>query len=529
MIQPAFARTPARVWNSLRTGSEPFPPALAAVVVGAHLYSMWVIGATYWADSIDFVSFGDFIARGALGQFYSGDRYFLAQHQMPGLPLLWAFLSGLDERMIWYALALIQHGFAAMSLITFALALRRFLPPLTIFVGALATSMHPFFSAFHNALMTESIMSSCALLAAAQFVNFYADRNLSATRVTLIAGSVVVGSMFRSYFLLFGLLLCVALFLFDNNFTNRRRATLCFGVVLLSVSVFPIYRYSIIGKLFLPNLDFIELTVKSMALPGLTAPAESALLELPELSSVVSIEQLRTRPISYDESIELSKRMLAEGQSEQTVRSKFRATASAMMTGQFLQNLRFTGSALGLLNLPFLGDPAGPGQLYLKTGELREHQNYYYEWFGWTQQENYQATFDAFVESDRQSPNLYSVESIDRYATAIRGHITASPIWAKDPLRLAKIPPDILVAGWLLFVIVMLFRAPGIAVLFVLPVVMVLIACLAVPIGSIRYAHPLFPFYLIGASFSCGWLGGVARGFIANGFRGAGTSRSRVT
>jgi hypothetical protein len=481
---------------------------------------MWVIGATYWADSIDYVGFGDFIARGALGQFYSGDRYFIEQHQMPGLPLLWALLSRLDEQMIWYALALVQHGFAAVSLITFALALRPFITPLAIFVGALVTSIHPFFAAFHNAVMTESIVSSCALLAAAQFVNFYADRNLSTTRVTLIAASVVVGSMFRSYFLLFGLFLCGALFLFGNHFTNRRRATLCFGVIALCVSLFPIYRYGIIGRLFLPNLDFMELTMKSLALPGLTSPAEAALQELPELSSVVSIEQLRTRPISYGESIELSKRMLAEGQSEQSVRSRLRAVASAMMTGQFLNNVRFTGSALGLLNLPFVGDPAGPGQLYLKAGDLREHQNYYYQWFGWTQQDDYQATFDAFIQSDRQSLNLYTVESIDRYATAIRQHISASPIWARDPLRLAKIPPDILVAGWLLFVIVMWFRAPGIAVLFALPVAMVLIACLTVPIGSIRYAHPLFPFYLIGASFSCGWLASVTRGVITKGLRG---------
>src|SRR5687767_5309219 len=117
LMNRTHAASAWRAWNSWRIGKTPFPQTLAVAVVAAHLYSMWAIGATYWADSIGFVSFGDFIARGALGEFYTGDRYFLVQHQMPGLPIFWALLSRLDEQVIWYALALVQHGFAAVALI----------------------------------------------------------------------------------------------------------------------------------------------------------------------------------------------------------------------------------------------------------------------------------------------------------------------------------------------------------------------------------------------------------------------------
>jgi hypothetical protein len=500
-------------------GRRPYTYTLVIAVVLGHAYSMWATGATYWADSIDYVGFGEFFARGAPQQFYSGDRYFLLQHLMPGLPLLWAILSNLDERLVWYALALVQHGFAAVSLIAFALALRPFLGSLTVFVGALATSVHPFFSAFHNAFMTESIMSSCALLAAAQFVSCYAERNVTVTRASVLVASVVVGSMFRSYIVLLGVFLCMALFLFVGGCTYRLRAIVCMALIGMSVFLFPAYRYAISGKFFLPNVDFVELTVKSTALPSLTPQAETALLALPELSSVVSIEQLRTRPIAYEESIQISKRMLAEGQSEQDVRARLRSVASAMIGGQFLRELRFAGSSVGLLVVPFLGDPTAPAQSYLNVGDLQKHQEYYYQWFGWTQKDDYQATFDSFIRSNRQESNLYSAAAIDRYVAVLRPHISDSPISTKDPLRLAEIPPDLFVAGWLVCLLVMLFRAPAIAALFVFPVATVLIAVLTVPIGSIRYAHPLVPFYLIGTSYSIGWLADVSRRSVRHALR----------
>lgn len=495
----------ATVRKSWTTGERPFPQLLAAAVLLAHGYSMWAIGATYWADSIDYVGFAGFIAAGVPERFYAGDRFFLMQHQMPGVPLLWALISQLEERLIWYALAVVQHGWAAAALITFALALRPFLAPWTILVGALSTSLHPFFSAFHNGVMTESIMSSCALFAGAQFVNCYANRSVSVMRASLTVTSVVTGSMFRSYFLLFGVLLCLGLLLFCRDPKSRIRATLCVGLIGLSIFAFPIYRYGVIDRFFLPNLDFIEPTMKSLALPGLTARAELALRGLPELSSVVSIEKLRERPIAYGESIELSKRMLSAGQTEQEVRTKLRSVAGEMMTDRFLHNLRFTGSAIGLLVVPFAGDPNGPGQLYMKVADLQQHQQYYYRWFASTQQADYLATFEAFSRSYAQDPDPYLAPSIDRYVAALTPHIARSPLWARDPLRLAAVPPDLFVAAWLLFLFAMAARAPGIALLFLLPVTTVFIACLAVPIGSIRYAHPLIPFYLFGASFTFGW------------------------
>src|ERR1700721_74329 len=137
---------------------------MLVIIVGAHTLAFWSFGATFWIDSIAYVSLGDALFDpNKLRTFYDGIGRWSYSHLGPGTPLFWSGLQLLPTRLQWPTMAVLQHLMAALSCWSaFAWAIR---PCLLALCGVGVLSFLPFYESGHQMLMTESFASSLLLIA----------------------------------------------------------------------------------------------------------------------------------------------------------------------------------------------------------------------------------------------------------------------------------------------------------------------------------------------------------------------------
>jgi hypothetical protein len=418
---------------------------------------------------------------------------------MPGLPILWSAINVVAPQHAWYALAILQHALAGAALVRFAMALRGRIPDSAILLGATLLDLHPFFMAFHNALMTESITSSMLLLTAAQALSICRARPPVPGQFVLFAIFTIVGSLLRSYTFTVGAAYLATIAVVHRDFRTWIQTGLCGLAIAAGVIAFPVYRYAATGKFFMPNVDFVLPTLIGFTLPRSGPEAEVALRQLP-LPPGFDFARLRASGLTYTDSIAIAKSLIGSGYSDADARRKLHDVASKMGAGQLARNARFTLVSIGSVVLPYLGDPDAPGQESLTVGKLRDHQQYYYRWFAWLQNRDYSPVLADFIGRYRSQPELYPDRFVTHYADAIVPHVAAYSTELRDPIRIGAVWPDYFILGWLVFIIAILRKAPAVALIFLAPVIVNYVDCLSVPLAEIRYAHPLFPFYVIGTA-----------------------------
>jgi hypothetical protein len=127
------------------------------------------------------------------------------------------------------------------------------------------------------------------------------------------------------------------------------------------------------------------------------------------------------------------------------------------------------------------------------------HLQSYYRWNAGLSTSNYVSLFDEFTARYRAMPQYDSSTVIDWYVNRVRLHIREHPTPWRNFIGLNSISPDALVILGLIGFAVLSWRDWRLAVILSMLIAPVYFSALyATFVGDNRYAHFLWPFYILG-------------------------------
>jgi hypothetical protein len=207
--------------------------------------------------------------------------------------------------------------------------------------------------------------------------------------------------------------------------------------------------------------------------------------------------------VSYLDSLKMTHDLMASGLTLEQAGQRIGGAATALRLSSpevIRRQLQSTLSSLGFQQLATCCWGNSPSSRSFPTGadELR-HLRTYYQWASGLSPADYGATFDDFISRYRGQPAIYSDRAIDWYASRVGPYVTAAGARMRDPLRLGRISPDIVVIAGLAGLALLAWRNVWIALAIGAMLGSVYgPALLASYVGDNRHSHALVPVYLLG-------------------------------
>ena len=136
------------------------------VVLGLISFVAWLtFGAVTWVDARSYID----IARELRSiedfhQHHAGSRIWFHNYVPLALPLMWRFLEQIPVELIWPVVSLSNRVVAVLALVYFVRSLQTVHRSALFSVVAVLLALHPFYQAFQNAFITESMSSSLLIL-----------------------------------------------------------------------------------------------------------------------------------------------------------------------------------------------------------------------------------------------------------------------------------------------------------------------------------------------------------------------------
>lgn len=503
---------------------------LAFLVIALHAYFLWIFGATFWFDSMDYVNLGNEVVLP-----HSGPRFFYLQHQGVGEGFLWMQCVELLGERAWLGLAIVQHGLSVLATLWFCLTLssteslpvRLGMPG--AYLAALLLTCHPFLRAFDNSIMTESVAGSMLLLCLGAGIRLLDGQGRSNVAILVLAA--VVGTQFRSYLapIAVGLLVCV--WLFREVGRAPLRSTLGLGVrtssIALGALAFPVLRWLGTGFFFLPNFAFWSVPVAIENNPGLAADFFTGIeADLPSEMTASRLEKLTTKPMNIYDWAQIAQEMMNRGAGLDETSRSFSQLASALRTEStdtIVNQLALPGMALGFTRYDLLFSPDYRIRRAFDVRGLAQFNDFHYRWLSWTISPDHSPWFRDYMKRYRQRPAYFPPAHLDQYES-VAPYLKVSGVRRKDPLGLVNVPPDVWLLAATLGLLVLLYRSPCVACLLAVPAVVSYFIMLACGIGGIRYFHLMMLVYLpLTAYFVvalCEWILSGIDEVVGLGFRG---------
>jgi hypothetical protein len=358
--------------------------------------------------------------------------------------------------------------------------------------------LHPYYMAFHNSPLTESLSSSALLVLIAAGMRI-AQQSNAGTALLLFATAGALGVQLRSYNAAY-VLPCLAILILVCTEYRRRWVIAGVGLIVVgSLLVFPIYRWVRMGVFFLPNTDYLALPHALNINPHVSEPTLRMLERMP-LPQGQSAQRIASQGLSYPIAAELGARLKSVGYSDAEARQAVKRIAWAIRTDSaavLANQLRYGLLSVGCPNLALLGTRDSEFLRGYTLGEYRDHVKYYLSWFAWTKFDNYLPVFDQYLaifEKNSITIDQVARNGLERFLRPF--FVTRGPN-LRDPLRHMSVPLEVWVFGWLAGIIIIVRRQQAGAALFVVAPVVSYFASLQVPIGDVRYAQPLIPLYII--------------------------------
>lgn len=464
-----------------------------------------MFGATYWYDSAIYVQLAKALVQpDGLIDFYSGSRYYIFQHLMPGLSVLIALASLLFGPYAWIALAVFQHIVAAIALFYFINVAIKWMPLwASLFLGILI-ALHPFYAAFHNAPLTESLSGSFVIFGLALVLDIIYQKKYSWKQLIALTGVGILATQFRSYIgVVFILYLAIIFFL---NFSIRKCLPVCISAILIGLSVlaFPIYRSIQIDDFFMPNVDNLIL---GHVLYLYLEPSERSkkILNTIPYPPDLPMEKVLSEGLDFKSSAFLADYIDTVTGSNRKTRQLLSGVARNLRfdtTTVIINQLRLNLSSIGFNYLQFCFDKG----LQIRRGgytwnKLKKLAQYYYNWHSWGKK-NYQETFKKHLEMYRRYPSIYDDHVIFEYDRMISPYISSQSIFPRDPLFLNKVPSDLWVLCGLIGLPFIYYKSKKATFVFIVTIGIVYISTLiGSVVGNPRYAYPLMPLYFFLTSF----------------------------
>jgi len=464
-----------------------------------------VFGATYWYDSAIYVQLANALVQpDGLTAFYSGPRYYIFQHLMPGLPLVFALSYFLFGVHAWIALAVFQHIVAAFALIYFINIGIKWLPLWAGFFLGILIALHPFYAAFHNAPLTESLSGTFVIFGLALVLDIIYQRKYGYRQLVALTGVGILATQFRSYIgVVFILYLVIIFFL---KISGRKCLSVFISATLIGLSVlaFPIYRAIQIDDFFMPNVDNLMLQ-QVMYLNLEPSDRSKKRLDTISFPPDLPMETVLSDGLDYKSSAYLAEYIDTVTGNNHKTRQLLSAVARFLRLDSItiiINQLRLNLSSIGFNYLQFCCDQG----LQIRRGgftwnRLKEHAQYYYDWHSWSLK-NYQQTFQQYLELYRQDPSIYDSHVISKYGRMMSSYISSQSIFPRDPLLLNKVPTDLWVLCGFIGLVFVYRKSKKATLVFLVTIGTVYISTLiGSVVGNIRYAYPLLPLYFFLTSF----------------------------
>jgi hypothetical protein len=475
---------------------------LPVVILGLHIFSVWAFGATFWYDSANYLQLGFALGSpGDLNAFYSGPNYYIFQHLMPGYPLLFAATVRLFGRYGWPVLTAIQHLVAICALVYFLRSVCRWLSPRWCLITGILICAHPYYMAFHHSPMTESVAGSLLLIAVGAAIRILGGGPVSRHALLVLAASGVLAFQIRALGGLIVLGILTVLLFTVSGWPARLRTAGAAVTVAASLLVFPAYRWAVTGAFFMPNIDYLTLSIALGVNAQPTGDAVRQLKAFP-LPSHLSAETLTARGMTYKEAADLGAHLRSLGYRDGAARSIVRRMAWIVRTDSarvIVNQARLALLSIGTAHLALAG--GGTREFYrgYSLEEFRGHVRYYLDWFSWTMFESYAPVFDQYLVMFGQTPETIDDRVRQSLDTVLRPFFVARQAIFRDPLKLSRVPFELWIVGGLLAVLSRARQHLAFAVLLATPVVLNYVVSLNSAIGDLRYAQGLLPLYTAGS------------------------------
>lgn len=471
---------------------------IGAVVICTHLVCFLSYGATYWFDSIVYFElFNTLFQRGSFADFYSGDLLYLFQHVQFGPSLLLKLAHLASDSSVWQIYALLQHIFAVLSTIYLLSALARYVSPVTLWTIAVFLSLHPFYQAFHNAIMTESLAGSMLLLMAGSSLRLIADPGMSKRDLMVFAIAGVLGVQFRVYLFLFAVTFSMCIF-FSQSRALVLKLVLPLSLVFVSLLFFPVARWLYTGKWFLPNTDCISVVLALWSNTEKNGAAE-AILASQDLPDDLDVKEIAEQGLNYEQAVLWCSYLARKGVPDAEIRETMRCLAWKIRLhswSSISSQLDAALAGVGLVNLSFFHNESDILSEGMARNAWRAHQRQHFLWLSWASDDNYTETLGGFLDRFRAS-RWYHPAAVDSMRDAIGANLRISkgqPFGA----GLISLGSDFWFYGWLSGLFALLFKKKNSLFLILLtPVLMNYVILLLMGFGNIRYAYLIFPFLII--------------------------------
>lgn len=493
-----------------------FIATLVFTSVILHLFMAVNMGAKFWWDSITYFQLADAIRNNSLRALYEGPFGIVFQHLTPGLPLLIVIFESLFGSAMWLAFATFQNGLDIISGIYFATAFSRHISRSGQLAIVFLTSAFPYFSSFHNSILTESVTSSLVMI-----VTGIALRSLEA-RLKLIPALFqilifgVIGGQIRSYVI--GISAGLSLLIVFNQ--DRFSRPWLYAIVLMTTAagilIFPIYRTAEGIEFFLPRVDALMLMHANYVNWEPDERSKHAIEDVVLDPAIARKLETPNSDVGPNDVVKMVDDLVRAGLSRAQAVSSIKQAAWIVRTQSWEvigRQLQLSLSSLGLQRISTCCDPTRELANGYTGRKMLAHLQFYYRWNAGLDPNDYTKLFDIYSNLYRANPQYYSKKTIEWYTTRIGPHVVAHPSPWRDFLKLDAISPDLLVVLGVSGFMMMGFRDWKIIFILGLLVFPIYGASVStVLVGDNRYAHLLWPFYITGivAFFDC-LFSGLAR------------------
>lgn len=483
-----------------------FKSNYARLILGVHVYALVTFGATFWIDSLAYIQLADALRfENGLAEFYAAGGRWIYSHIQAGLPVVWLTLNLLPESLRWPVLALFQHIVAAGALFFTINTINRYWPTRLHFITLLILLFLPAYQSFHNALLTESLTSSLLLIAFASCLRIAFDLKFQARYFFIVLAALMLITQFRSYW---GLAVTGMLFV---TLLRRRLVWSFWTPVLLvtalaSATAFPIYRYTQMGELFLPeggmNILISGFQVNSKP-SDVARSAFSGIQFPPEAQPSILFD----KGLDWLTALKIAKTWQDSGLSNSAINKRATELGSALRndgSGIQLNRVIYGIASLGSVEIFTFGNKERQVFRGMSTEKMFEHQVYYYRWHSWISNDNYEATFASFFNPTPISTLPFEHTAKSQIKSAWEPYLSVAPGFLRDPFLLGKLPPDVWLLLGLMSLTILLWRIPFVALLLSCSIVIVFFTSAWFPLGNTRYANPLIPLYILSTSIAMG-------------------------
>lgn len=477
---------------------------LLLVSLAVHCFMAVGMGAKFWWDTITYFQLSDALRDlGSLHDLYSGPFGIIFQHLMPGLPVLILLFERLFGSALWLAFAVFQNGLDVLASVYLATAFSGTISRAGQLAIVILIALFPYFSAFHNALLTESITASIVMLMIGVTVRCLTRRIQLTWAIIALAVLAIIGGNFRSYVVLVGGGLIVLSIYSTAGFGRLRLYAIPIVTVLVGTSIFPVYRTLAGIELFYPSVDSLSLAYANYTNWQLDDRSRHAVESVVSDPAILHKLESENNGITPDDVVKMVYDLEANGFSRSEAIRKIKQASLLVRTQSWeviRRQLQLSLSSLGFQRIA----TCCSGTFILQNGgytgkKMLAHLQFYYRWNAGLSPSNYVSLFDEYTARYRAMPQYYSSTVIDWYVDRIRPHILEHPTPWRNALGLNSISPDALVILGVIGFAVLSLRDWRLGVIIWMLVTPVYLSALyATFVGDNRHAHLLWPFYILG-------------------------------